>query len=342
MKTAIIAILFAAINSLNIINFNNVNSRTMENQDYTTTFVVNQSPQEVYEAINNVRGWWSEEIEGNTNKLNEIFVYHYRDVHYTKIKVTELVPGKKVVWEVLNNHFKFIEDNSEWVGNKMVFEINEKNGKTEVRFTQRGLVPEYECFNVCKDAWTHFIQDSLKKLITDKKGDPTTKQDDSYNKSNLEKWKLEDAVNSKNFTLDFTVDQSPEEVFNAINTIPAWWSEDYKGSSQKLNDEFEVWFFKDLHYSKQKLTEVIPNKKIVWQVTDSKLNFLKDKEEWTGTTIIFDISKEGGKTKVSLTHIGLVPEVECYKDCQKGWNFYILESLLPLITTGKGKPTPKG
>src|SRR5690606_19491461 len=134
------------------------------------------------------------------------------------------------------------------------------------------------------------------------KGNPTTKEDDSYNKSNLEKWKLEDAVSSKNFTLSFTFDQSPEEVFNAINDITAWWSKDYKGSSKKLNDEFEVWFFKDLHYSKQKLTEVIPNKKIVWQVTDSKLNFLKDKEEWTGTTIIFNITTEGKKTKLNFTH----------------------------------------
>lgn len=315
----------------------------MENQDYTTSFAVDQTPQEVYEAINNVRGWWSEQIDGSTNKLNEVFVYHYRDVHYTKIRVTELVPGKKIVWEVLNNHFKFIEDNNEWVGNKMVFEIIEKNGKTEVRFTQRGLVPEYECFNVCKDAWTHFIQDSLKKLITDKKGDPTTKEDDSYNKSNLEKWKLESIITEeKNFSLSFTVNQSPEEVFNAINAIPSWWSQDYKGSSGKLDDEFEVWFFKDLHYSKQKLTEVIPNKKVVWQVTDSKLNFLKDKEEWSGTTIIFEISTIGNKTKLDFTHIGLVPEVECYTDCEKGWNYYLLESLLPLITTGNGKPTPKG
>src|SRR5690349_12507646 len=149
-------------------------------------------------------------------------------------------------------------------------------------------------------------------------------------------------MSAKDFTLTMLVSKTPEEVFNSINNVPAWWSEDFKGKSKKLNDVFEVTFFGDVHYSKHKLIEVIANKKIVWQVMDSKLNFLENQSEWTGTKNIFEISKDGNKTKIKFTHEGLVPTIECYKDCYNGWNYYLKESLIPFIEKGKGQPTAVG
>lgn len=144
----------------------------MNTTNFTTTLVVEQNPEEAYNAINNVRGWWSEEIEGSTDTLNETFKYHFEDVHLCTIKVIELVPNEKVVWLVLDNYFKFTQDKTEWNGNKIIFGISGKDGKTEIVFTQQGLIPEYECYEICNGAWTNYIQKSLGNLISTGKGNP--------------------------------------------------------------------------------------------------------------------------------------------------------------------------
>ncbi len=148
----------------------------MGKSDFTTTVVIEQSPEAAFKAITNVRGWWSENIEGGTEKLNDEFSYHYEDVHISKMKLIEVVPNKKVVWLVKENYFNFTKDKSEWTGNKISFEISEKDGKTEIRFTQLGLVPDYECYEICANAWTEYIQESLRSLITTGKGKPNSKE----------------------------------------------------------------------------------------------------------------------------------------------------------------------
>lgn len=161
----------------------------MTTSDFTTTIILNQTPEEVFNAINNVRGWWSENIEGNTDKLHEEFLYHYKDVHISKMKIVAFVPNKKVTWLVLENHFNFTKDKTEWNGNKIVFEISVKDDKTELRFTHAGLVPTNECYAVCHDVWTSYIQGSLKALITTGTGKPNAKEG-GLNAELVEKWKL--------------------------------------------------------------------------------------------------------------------------------------------------------
>jgi hypothetical protein len=163
--------------------------KNITTSDFTTAFLVDQTPEAVFNAVSNVRGWWSESVEGNTAQVNEEFLYYYKDVHICKMKIVEYVPNKRIVWLVLDNHFNFTNDKTEWNGNKIVFEITAKDDKTALRFTQVGLVPAYECYDVCHDAWTSYIQGSLKDLISTGKGKPNAKEG-GLNAELIEKWKL--------------------------------------------------------------------------------------------------------------------------------------------------------
>lgn len=142
-------------------------------------------------------------------------------------------------------------------------------------------------------------------------------------------------MTASNFTSTILVDKTPAEAFTAINNVRGWWQGEIEGNTEKLNEEFS-YRMKDVHYSKQRIIESIPNEKVVWQVTDSELSSFKDKGEWTGTTIVFEISKVGDKTEIRFTHIGLVPTFECYGDCSWAWGELIQQSLFSLLITGKG------
>ncbi len=147
-------------------------------------------------------------------------------------------------------------------------------------------------------------------------------------------------MSKQDLTFSFTVDQSPDEVFAAVNDVRGWWSADLTGDTDRLGAEF-TFIYEDIHRSTQKVTEWVPGKRVVWRVTDGYLSFVEQKDEWKGTEVVFDISRKGGKTELRFTHVGLTPEVECIEACTKGWSFYVLESLQPLITTGKGQPARK-
>ena len=142
----------------------------------------------------------------------------------------------------------------------------------------------------------------------------------------------------KNFKASIELEKSSRDVFKAItHDVAKWWGgKDLKGRSTKLNDEFVI-HHPGAHYSKQKLVEIIPDKKVVWLITESEMSWLeKDKHEWTNTKLIFEIAVEGDKTILRFTHEGLVPEKECYERCaHEGWDIVIKNYLLNFIITGK-------
>jgi hypothetical protein len=139
--------------------------RTMKNESFTTSFTVDQTPDEAFAAINNVGGWWSGEVEGDANKPGAEFTYRYKNMHRSTQRVAEFVPGERVVWHVTDAELTFVKDRKEWIGTNIVFEIAGKNGKTELRFTHVGLVPAFECYGGCSGAWGALIDGNLRQLI---------------------------------------------------------------------------------------------------------------------------------------------------------------------------------
>src|SRR6476646_10844042 len=95
----------------------------MTDQSFTTTFSIDRSPQEVYDAINDVRAWWSAEVEGPTDVEGETFTFRVKDLPRSQIRVAELVPGERVVWTVLENYMSFVEDQTEWVNTQIRFDL---------------------------------------------------------------------------------------------------------------------------------------------------------------------------------------------------------------------------
>ena len=164
---------------------------SMTSESFSAETTVKKSADEAFNAIQNFRGWWSEEIEGNTDKLNEAFFYHYKDIHLCKMKLIEMVPGKRLVYEVLENEFSFVKDKSEWVGTKLIFDISTSGGNVKVTFTHEGLIPLYECYQVCNEAWSSYINNSLKNYIEKGKGNPNPKDKDGFNAELARKWGLQ-------------------------------------------------------------------------------------------------------------------------------------------------------
>ena len=143
----------------------------------------------------------------------------------------------------------------------------------------------------------------------------------------------------QSYSTSLVLTSNPKDAFDHINDVSTWWIKqvagactEFEGKSSKLNDEF-ILRHGDVHYSKHKLIEVIPNKKVVLLVTDSKLNWIKEnKQEWTGTKTVFEIVPKGEKTTLIFTHEGLVPQLECYGHCVHFWDRVIHEWLFNFIT----------
>jgi hypothetical protein len=161
------------------------------------------------------------------------------------------------------------------------------------------------------------------------------------------------------YSTSFAVEQSPAEVYGAILNVRGWWTGQIEGRADEVGAEFAYRHLPQ-HYSLQRVVELEPGRRVVWQVVDSKLAFVSEPSEWTGSRIVFDIlpAADGNGTEharaiasdpdhlhplgseLRFTHVGLLPDVECFGACSTAWRHYINGSLHSLITTGEGLPDP--
>lgn len=128
-----------------------------------------------------------------------------------------------------------------------------------------------------------------------------------------------------------------KEAMDKISQVADWWAKDFAGKSESLNDEFTVRFKSGDTYT-CKVTEIIPNKKNVWEVIDAFQGWHDKHTEWVGTRIVWDIASKNAVTEIKMTHVGLVPEFECFEACSQGWNYLLKQSLQNLLDNNKGMP----
>jgi len=140
----------------------------------------------------------------------------------------------------------------------------------------------------------------------------------------------------QNYSLGLTVKASAKETMKKINQVNLWWAKNFKGQASNLNDEFSVYFGDT--FVNFRISEVIPDKKIVWQVTDCYLHWISDKTEWKDTEVIWSLTEQSEKTHIDFVHKSLTPESDCYESCKPGWTHHIRDSLLKLIEKGMGFP----
>jgi hypothetical protein len=114
----------------------------MKNQNYTVAIEVAKSPNDVFNHVIDLSKWWPEEFVGESIKLNTEFVFKTGDSHYSKNRVVEFVPDKKVVWLTTESIRK--TDNYDWTGTKFIFELTPKGDNTLLKFTYDGVVLENE------------------------------------------------------------------------------------------------------------------------------------------------------------------------------------------------------
>ena len=148
----------------------------MNSQDYRTSITVDKAAKETFNAVNDICGWWSTDFEGSAAKQDDVFTVRFGDTFIT-MRITELIPYSKIVWKVIDSWKHWMKsNNTEWIGTSIMFEIAEEKNKTNILFTHIGLVPPLDCFDVCSDAWSGYINNSLSNLIETGKGKPTQKE----------------------------------------------------------------------------------------------------------------------------------------------------------------------
>jgi hypothetical protein len=284
----------------------------MGKNDFNCSFSAKISTGEAVKRISKVPDWWGISFSGSSEKQDDRFIVKMGGDSFFNFTVAELTTGKRVVWLVTDCYMPWYSDKKEWANTKLIFDISENNGETTLKFTHEGLTPEIECYNDCETGWTHWIRTSLLSYFITGKGQFKKKIHQSY-------------------TTSIEVPFSQKMVFDHINDVSKWWPEEFEGESTKLNDEFRL-RSGDMHFSKQKLIEFEPNKKVVWLVTESIRK--TDNYEWTGAKMIFELSPMGNKTLLNYTYDGPILENE-YDRLVQLCDIVIKENLQNFITKNK-------
>lgn len=128
--------------------------------------VIKATPEKIYEAITTQEGlanWWAKQTTAKPEiGFVNIFVFgKFRN----EMKVTQLISNNSVEWKCINS----IE---EWIDTNISFDLEEKEGRTILRFTHSGWRAVTDTFAGCNYDWGRFMT-SLKSLCETGTGTPS-------------------------------------------------------------------------------------------------------------------------------------------------------------------------
>ncbi len=140
---------------------------------YSTSFLLKVSQSHIYNCLLNLPAWWTETIDGNYQQKGGTFTVYFGEQVYKTMIVEELIPEKCIIWKVVHSKIDIPELNNktEWVDTKIYWQINTKNGDSELLLSHIGLTSKNECYNICEKGWNDFTT-SLLELIQTGKGRP--------------------------------------------------------------------------------------------------------------------------------------------------------------------------
>jgi len=142
----------------------------MSKHDFTSSISAKISATEAIKRIGNVPEWWGITFSGSSEKQHDTFIVKMGGDSFFDFTVAELIPGKRIVWLVTDCNMPWYSDKKEWTNTKLIFDLIENKGVTELQFTHEGLTPDVACYADCAPGWTHWIKTSLFSYFTTGKG----------------------------------------------------------------------------------------------------------------------------------------------------------------------------
>jgi len=282
--------------------------------DIKVSLVVPASPQQVFERICEVHRWWTNDLTGTTTGLGSKFTIRFADT-FVDFRINEFTPGEAVSWHADDASIPWLKDDSEWTGTTVQFLLAEAPAGTRIDFTHFGLTADVECYEDCTRGWEYYIGQSLRNLVTEGKGDPAA--------SDLHQL--------------LHVRANASEVFEAICNVPGWFSEEFEGESRSEGNVFQVQFgARNMLECRVRTTAL--GKRIVWEVIDARMDCQDEPAAWKGHTMFWSIRPVSDGTEIRFAHKGLTPDTKSFEEAERGWGFYLRESLGRLIEEGKGRP----
>lgn len=165
------------------------------NQNYHKKVKVNATPKQVFEAVTkSINEWWSENFQGRAEKEGDEFTARFGATFKT-MRITFVEENRKIIWLCIDQHIETppgiapLNNKQEWVGNNIVWEIEEEATGSIIKHTHIGLTPDVECWGVCETGWDQTLK-SLASLLDTGTGMPFEQLDEEHMERALEHQRL--------------------------------------------------------------------------------------------------------------------------------------------------------